>query len=91
MRFMAKISITFRRCETESNKRRIPSKVRLKIRSEAKGSYTANNMYVHEVCVCMLKDFTYILIIYYLDSLHNCYLRHADANCLRKLHSYNED
>ena len=39
MRFIEKISITFRRWETESNKSLIPSKVRLKIRSEDKGSY----------------------------------------------------
>lgn len=38
MRFMANISITFKRCETESKRSRIPSRVRLKIRSEAKGS-----------------------------------------------------
>ena len=63
IRFMANISITFSRCETESNNKRIPSRVRLKIRSEAKGSYRKYNIDVYRVLVCQIVLLTFSLYI----------------------------
>ena len=85
IRFMANISITFSRCETESNNKRIPSRVRLKIRSEAKGSYRKYNIDVYRVLVCQIVLLTFSLYItwtLFITATWDMQIQTAWENCI---------